>query len=526
MKRTFLKASVMLLVASMTLTSCQDFWDDLFGTEDAPTENTTPEESGPKQENDLIKTENGAEATVKSFAEITDLLNKVRADIEKAAKSGDKYVFKVKAENLKTTSADCTVEVPKVTSSDINLEFANKITTEIPLVVKAAERKHEEPIQAVDKLTITMPASEGLNLELDMPETAVTLKVASGLVTFDELVTITATNALYIESGVTVKNLQVKGGNVVVKDGGKAETYVYAAANNDDTLSVGNDGSIHVGYGSTVKDENDAPYPCKNLKIIKGAADYAKIKMLPNNGIEHLTIAEGVVVKTLMDENNMKVVEGEGKGAELQLEYDDRWITDENGKEFTRIYSYLWYTEMKNIVLSQVQTNIHADSLVYTAYTSGGDLENCTFRFDDISLGMSDILPNTPSIKSCKNCKFEATNKNNIIHLSIPGQCDYIPSYNFNFTNCDFTQGFKLETTVLDRFPIYDENGHFSGYADAEFADYDVTITFTNCKLGSESISNPSDFISKPDIPAGVNLKYVIDSKTYEFVDDSLVLVQ
>lgn len=42
MKKSFLRVSMMLLAASMALTSCQSFWDDLLGTEDTPSAPTTP----------------------------------------------------------------------------------------------------------------------------------------------------------------------------------------------------------------------------------------------------------------------------------------------------------------------------------------------------------------------------------------------------------------------------------------------------------------------------------------------------
>ena len=534
MKKSILRVSMMLMMASVTLTSCQEFWDDLFGVESTPSTPSTPSEPDEPKDDKVV-----TEATVEDLADITAALNDAKDEIEAAAKSGGEYEIAIKSEEgLETTTSDNTIEVPRVEDSNINLNFTNGVSTEQTLTVKAADAKSETPTEAVNKLTITMPESKGLNLELDMPETTVTLKAASGTVTYEEVVATTALNTLYIEKGVTVKNLQVKGGSVVV-NGGTAETLIIAdEINDDDILRVYAD-SITIGnlwtpeQPTIVQHALIKGYHIKNLKVIKDAniGLYAW-----NNPTERLMIAEGVVVKHFGNEPCVRIIEGEGEGAEFSVEWDPA----------PHLHSV---EEVKGITLSGFPNNTLINMI-------RGNFENCIFTSTKVEFQPVTAIGNT-----VKDCKFEGTT----ISFAVPRQDGDIPSCKFSFTGCDFSQGFNLETSLIDWDYMYDENGEMiwehidwyyvdstDGYThyvqdkseiptdairwgergeykktDAKYEDYDVVIILDKCTMGGNSLPAPEKFIIKPEkIPAGVNLKYVIDGTTYQFVEDSLEIVQ
>lgn len=229
--RTFLTAA-MLLIAGMSFTSCDEFFEWL---NDNPVETT---QNG--EEATVALTNSGASMTVSTASDISNLLNEVKADI--ASKGSSEYVVTIKSSSdLKTSGSDNAISIPKVVGSNINLTFNEAVSTSTPLTIKAAETTSTTPTVAVNKLTVTMPSgTSGVSLNVEMPETSVTLKATSGSVVFDEIVATTALNTLYIEEGVSIKNLQIKGGRVIVKDGGSIETYVHSS--DGDIMRISSDG--------------------------------------------------------------------------------------------------------------------------------------------------------------------------------------------------------------------------------------------------------------------------------------------
>lgn len=562
----------MLSMVSFTMTSCQDFWGDVLDSpvEDNTTDDKDKEEEEKKDDVTVTFTENGAELTVQSLSDVTTLLaqDDVKADIEK--KAGEEYIIEIKGEGLTTTSEDNTISVPKVEGSNINLTFSDGITTEEPLVVTAAERKSETSVEAVDAITITVPASDGLKLEIDMPETSVTLAAESGSVTFDEVISTTATKALYLESGVTVENLQVEDGTVVVMNGAEVDTYVYAPKSNDVTLEVGSENFYfdspepELRADANVTNLNGKPYVCKNWKIVKGEADYANVDFYGgDNPIEKLTIAEGAVVKSINNEPRVKLIEGE-KGARLiftSTSLADRWL---GGKPFPAMYVYL--TTVAKISGVSVEAEIpnenwvsdwlasYDESLILDIEQAPSNMENCVFKAEYIAFREGDTSTGTVT-----NCTFEASQKDNVVYIQVPAQTTDIPSYRFSFEECSFSEGFKLNTNITDYEYEYDDNGNIikiidswwwvdsdwnrhdvnskedipdegvmdSGYywhpktKGAEFNDYYVTIAFTDCKIGSSALTKDSDFINFDNgAPDGAYLRYEIDGTTYMKVRD------
>lgn len=565
-------ATMMLLSVSMTMTSCQEFWDDLFGPNDTPTE--TPTE--PEDDGSVTLTSTGATIKVEKVSDITELLNQIKSDI--ASKVGQEYVVEIISEGLKATSDDNTVSVPKVEKSNINLTFANGITTEVPLVVKAAETASTTSTEAVNTLTITMPESTGLSLELNMPETGTTLNAASGSVVYNEVIATIATTDSYINNGITVKELQVKDGIVTIKDGGKAETYVYAATENTNTLQIhGNnqkDGYaylvIHNNQGTDichVLTESNM-YEFNSLKILKGIADYAVVESHRWAPIGKLILAEGNITK-FGGALHAKKIEGEGNGAEL-ISNAYFFGEGENGKNVINfVCSFDFVEEIKNVSISteagteEAQKVLsEADIVWIRAEEVPGYLENCTFKFDQIQFKRG-----TTTTNSVKNCTFNKTGyhedryQGQQISIMAPIQTSETPSYTFSFTNCTFDKTFYAYVSVENGDYEYDENGdriisrEYYYYYDSDnmyhevesvndipegveyhgpvtiykraeitYSDYDVTLSIKNCKFGENALTNTSGFVvghmTEPGegsdvLPTGVNLQIEIDGTTY-----------
>lgn len=584
---------MMLSMVSFTMTSCDDFWDDLFGT---PTNPPTETPSEPEDDGSVTLTATGATLKVEKLSDITELLNQIKSDI--ASKVGQEYVVEIVGEGLKATSDDNTISVPKVEKSNINLSFANAITTEVPLLVKAAEGNTKS--RAVNQLTITMPTSEGLNLEIYMPETAVTLKAASGTLVYDKVVSTHASGnpyatgegiksstsgyswlntGLLIEDGITIKTLQANlldynyNGDIMVRGDSKIETYVYVpTANNEGSVSIYYDkedqinwlwiaNALDKGFVSYIFNEKDGivkHYAINNLKIAKGEADYASVNIknydLP---LEKLIIEEGAVVK--INDPYAKVIEGEGKGAQLIKPQD--WVFDpqiRDGKSYCEAGCPMTITtEMKGISLS-LELGANAKEILATADSTAilltdvpSNLEDCTLKFDMVYFDRAETATDL-----VKNCKFEpASNKTNIVRVEAPAQSAAISSYKFTFADCDFSEGFKLDTDIRRWEYVYDEsgekiewtwweyqdndgywqhvveseipegveaNGPFTGYktTPVEFNNYYVTFAFSNCKIGSNILTHTSNFINNAWCPDGIYIRFEIDGNTFKAIWD------
>ena len=495
-------SAAIVLAASFSLSSCED----ILGEWDRSTPDLFPNIG--KNEVTITKTATGASVTVNAPSDITNLLASVTSDI--AAKGSSEYVFDVTNGGVKSTSSDNTITVPKVSGSNINLVFEKGINTESTLVIKASETASSTPTTAVNKLTITMPdGTTSLNLVIDMPETSVTVKTASGSAVYEGIVANTATNTLIIESGVTVKNLQVKGGRVVVKDGGTIETYVLAS---DGRIIYLEKEGVMPKYlpGVTsngqedwenpileISNEQGEPYYCQNLKVIKGSEEYTRLEILGDfegAKFKKLMIGDGAAVNFGNTEYpNIETIEGEGNARILYgvsyLDFND----NETMRYFGNIYFYyvqnlsgvscspLWKdkgvdrTYIGSIPENTKNCNFEAQFIGNIGYGA----KNCTFNAINEVYGISDgaedcsytadnwITFNTPekSSASFKGCKFNLLASQSL-SINAPAQTSSISSFTWTFTNCEFSSNIHINGYIQSDIPRYDENGNMV-YMDA-----------------------------------------------------------
>ena len=489
-------SAAIALAASFSLSSCED----ILGEWDRSTPDLFPNIG--KNEVTITKTATGASVTVNAPSDITNLLASVTSDI--AAKGSSEYVFDITNSGVKSSSGDNTITVPKVSGSNINLVFDKGINTESTLVIKASETASSTPTTAVNKLTITMPdGTTSLNLVIDMPETSVTVKTASGSAVYEGIVANTATNTLIIESGVTVKNLQVKGGRVVVKDGGTIETYVHAS---DGRIIYLKKEGVMPKYlpGVTsngqedwenpileISNEQGEPYYCQNLKVIKGSEEYTRLEIFGDfegAKFKKLMIGDGAAVNFgNTDYPNIETIEGEGNARIL---YGVSYL-DFNDNETMRYFGYINFYYVQNLsgvscsplwkdkgvdYISIYGIPENTKNCSFEAQFIGNigyGAKNCTFNAINEVYGISDgaedcsytadnwISFNTPekSSASFKGCKFNLL-AGQSLHFEAPAQTSSIPSFTWTFTNCEFSSNIHINGVLNSSIPRYDEKGN------------------------------------------------------------------
>ena len=499
----------------------------------------------------------GVTITVEKVSDITEQLKQITSGI--AAKGMEEYVVNIVSNGLTATSDDHTISVPKIEGSNINLNFVNALTTEVPLLVEAAETASAVSTEALNILTITMPESKGLSIELNMPETGVSLAAASGTVGYDEVVAIVAPvpNSYtykpviqsYIGNGIAIKNLQVNGGSVTMKDGASAETYVYAPAGNDAVLTLDyNDGKplvpFHIANGTTdeyypvLKEpivNGVRNYPFSHIRIEKGNADYASVRC-HNDPIEKITIAEGCTMKIVNGFPCVRFVEGEGEGAEMVIldsnpstSYDENQTLWANGS--SALYE-IW--EMRNITVSCEFTEESQEKLVGVAKENmrfglgrvHANIENCILKFDYVTFITDQEVeaPNNlthapnPIIKDCRfispgeGGKFSSPR----IYITAPYQTSEIPSYTINFIDCTFWEGLEsFQLSVLDSHSEYDYESSSWNTIYHTFSDYNVTFNIQNCKKGETLMNQPGFIWLYLSLPSGVNFLSEINGTSY-----------
>ena len=445
-----LLAASMLLAVSMGMVSCQGLVDAIVGTSDNPSTQPSQPSTQPT-ETVVTPTAQGAKVEASSPEAVSEALASLVDDIKaKGVGDGKEYKVEVSTKDISTSASDCTIEVPKVTGSNINIVFDDGVSTgSTPLVVKAAETASTTPTEAVNELTITVPDAQALDLSVDMPETTVTLKSSGSNTVFKSIVAKTAVNTLYIESGVTVEELQVLGGRVIVKEGGKIETYVYAPDGH--ILEIFKDGLEPIWvqafdeagnetYLKQVSDENGNPYYFKNLKIVKGTQDYA---IFENNGskmMKKLTICDGAAVNCKNTPYfTFETIEGQGNARILYGIWYNDFETDEPlyfGKvNFSNVKS------MSGVAVSA----LWADKLdKYEMKITGlpASMTDCSFKGTKIQ---AERQKGANAI-SAKNCKFESyADKEAYLSVYSIEPNDGVSSFKATFDNCEF-----VENTFFD----------------------------------------------------------------------------
>ena len=466
-----------------------------IGSQDNPSSQPSQPSTQPT-ETVVTPTAQGAKVEASSPEAVSKALATLVDDIKaKGVGEGKEYKVEVSGVSSESTASENTIVVPKVENSNINLVFTEAVaTSSAPLVVKASETTSTESKAAVNELTITVPNAESLDLKVDMPETTVTLKSSGSNSVIKRIVAKTALNTLIIESGVTVEELEVQGGRVIVKSGGKIETYVYPAGkkNSDGKafISVCYDENLAsyagvlppklevdgtVCYEISTDEEGEKPYLAKSLKVVKGSEDEAEVNFLNQHGhfLEKMIVGDGANVVTRGI--RAKEIEGEGT-AKITFICIEAWHNPKSGSwhEPTpdNMDEFYWQfgtnglkgvEKISNIIFAKPKKEWDGDYFTFLKQISA-TLENCTFQYDcvffgndfgyELGKGTEYTLSND---KVIKNCKFETRsipypNIAQGVIMYVPGQ-NVGDTFTMTFENCEFNEG-----TCIQYRPTFSDN--------------------------------------------------------------------
>lgn len=431
--------------------------------------------------------------------DVTALINAAMSDeaVQEALASGEPINVEVSGG---TTASNQTITIPMTTAGAgqnkvvINLTFTEALDSseDNPLEFKADEGSGADAGDSDNQLNINMPAATGLVITINLPKTTVVLTSNGSGTVYKSVNSKTAMETLIISENVTVEELLIADGTVIVKEGGKVESYVYQPSSNDEKLLIKEDGSVEpqkVLIGDEEKfelrHENGDPYYASNLKVMKSEADYANIFFLnpnpSNNPLKVVTICDGAVLKT--NWIAMETIEGRGT-AEIKFRLESvSGYTDDTqygGDKFYEFNSDMYHvSNIKNIIFSQpeialtenAQTELNAK--IQEGYIQheprlnmdvDGSIEDCTFKYNHVH-----FCPQSGSkFPSVKRCKFDQTSDNNVVEI----QMLFTPteeSYTINFEECQFNSN-----TIFK--PLF---GGTQGIVD-----------FTNCTYNGQTLDN------------------------------------
>lgn len=167
----------------------------------------------------------GGEAqTVSSVSEVAGALGKNTAVTVSGEVSGESNKIEVPAAQSPETPISIAFQS---VASGAKIEFEDKATSETSSSVK--------------DMTIALPETEGAEeapvVNVNMPNTTVTLSSNGGSTTIKEATASTAENTLVVDAGVTITKLIVKKGNVRVKKGATI-TAIERASGNTNVVKV------------------------------------------------------------------------------------------------------------------------------------------------------------------------------------------------------------------------------------------------------------------------------------------------
>ena len=468
---------------------------------------------------EVIKTDDGAIVKGNTPSEISTTLNKIRKDVADYLDAGKDYVITIETPTpIEASKGDNSISLPipdydTESGAKIVLNFPNGISDEAPLELKAkGVSELYYGITPKSYLEINIPsASSGVDLELYMPRTSVTLKAKGGALTIDELISTTSFCTLNIEKGVTINWLKVKSGYAVVKDGGKV-LGTFAEADGSDGLDVSDKG---IRLKSTYKNEVPNPwytateedfYYVQKGKIIKsengGSAliSISKCEEASEEDIE-ITISDGAKARIQEGGSNGPVrptvnITGEGDASITTKNY-----ASEDGKVYYPSINLAIVNLLKNVTVDLSTSELYysdeeAEVVSGTIYLPVNS-EGCTFKAHRFN-GWGYMFNEDAVLSTQKNSTFDSMENGAVFDFQFPKQTEDRTSFKYVFDSCDFNQA---------KFYTYFQNG--------DYEDYDGYMSFNNSKIGGKAITKDTELINNVSNKANTTTYYIIDGKAY-----------
>lgn len=540
-------AIAMVLVLSLGMWSC----DDALGEQDnpaGPTEPTVPE--------GITLTATGAIFNISTLGDITEYLNEIKDQISQ--KGSAEFVIDVTSSgDLATTSSENSIVIPELTGFNITLNLKKNVkTAEAQLTVK---QNAEATTVYKNKINLSF-ANDDVDLILDVPGTTATLN--------------------------KLNSLQILNGMSIVKTGGAIKTFVWGSPDNDYALNDGDSEWVKVTAddGSEIyrpnvqpeKGDGNTSYKFKNIKIVKGKADFARLNAWSEDyGLDKLTIAEDAVV-VIGDWPCITEIIGEGTGGIVKT--SNIWWNDYSKKLVGTSLALYSVEKISNVTFDVFLEDEFKDGTITYSQLSyvPANMENVTIKY-----GYVEFKNPEAATASVKNCKFEGTTEYPSVEIVVPYQSEDISSFKFTFDGCEFVKDCAFYNRIVDSKPKLDENGNqvyvnyyrwytfdengdvdwnyynaseslddvpeavkevgqtdsaytvedgyskgywiekTAVYEGVEFKDYFIYMTFTNCKCGDEAMTAENINIPSAWAPSGAYLRYEFDGELYRAVWDN-----
>ena len=504
---------------------------------------------------------------------MSSFIDELKGEIEKfqAKNPGKEFVLDiVPSEVLEITDTDNTILIPDLSEFNIVINVNGNIITNgkqliLKLNQKAATRS--EPVEGMtnnfsNKITLNLK-NDDIDLILDVPGTEVTVN--------------------------NLNSIQILNGVSMVKDGASVNTYVWAPTTKDRVLNNGEpewvpvtltiEGSTIDTYMPNVRYEKDGTvYIFKNMKIVKGQADYARIVVVDEKRtLNKLTVAEGATV--LLNNNPyIKEIVGEGNA---KIMFDNWWVNqdDKDTKTYVNQGSLYNIQKLNNVTIeAYFATGAEYNNSHSSIYDVPVDIENVIFKVDEVGF----TTPNTASA-AVKNCQFVGSATNQRVSVVIPGQTEAINAFKFNFDNCEFNENVGFNTSINTSKPKVDKDGNViiedryewyvyendiwnwktsnneadipeaikaagvlnsydwvynettkeyepqkgywkykaTVYEEITFKDFYATVAFKACKYAGETMTVKQFRIQNAWMPQGAYLRFEFDGKTYRALWDA-----
>ena len=472
--------------------------------------------------------EGGAVINANTPSEVSRMVTRLRQEILKAAENKETFTININAAALNATAGDNTLSFLTVRNGDLVVNFNGTITTDEPLVLesKGVDENQGSYGTAINKVAFNFPAgTSNIDLNVNMPKSSVTIKPTSGSLGINELSTKTAWTTMYIESGVTVNWLNLEGGNVVIKNGGKINGVESTHLNvyPDGLTFKGRNGKydpetdtwVYTDFPYLVKDSlrTSTSYTDKDFYMVQNGkllaqenGDYstfntwgteAKVSADPFE----IIIPDGVKAWTwknwngdynkqnwpsvnVTGEGNATFMYNGGEDEKGKINLYNNGIDLSSINKLTNVtvdftHALVWNSDDSKYEVLEVDTA--SNNYKWTNITLPINSENCTFnakRFFMANNLADGIVSSTHknsifnSLKNDQNYTFEAY---------FPAQNDKRKSFTLAFDTCEFDQA---------KF-----GSGFSGDWETT-KDYKGYISFANSKIGGKAVSKTTDMIA------------------------------
>lgn len=554
----FLLAISLMLMTGVSFTSC----DDVLDVVDNPAAPST-EPTGKTEEADIEQTAQGAKVTINNLSAIAAFSDEIKEEIVEFQKKNPDAQFVLDIEPtaaLETTDANNTLLIPELSNFDIVINVNGNLTTNgNPLILKldqkAGTRKEEPKPFFTNTITLNLK-NDDVDLILDVPGTTVNIN--------------------------KLNSIQILNGVSVIKDDGSIKTYIWAPSRNNYYMYNGEPEWVQYddseeNYIPNVRYADGTPYIFKNLKIVKGKADYANVNVWEEKyKLDKLTIADGVTVM-LNNSPYIKEIVGEG---DAKVKFNNtNWWTDDNVTTYVNEGGLYNTSKVSNVTIEPYfpQDAKYDKSLTYINDVPA-DIENVVFKIDEVRFA----TPNSATA-AVKNCKFEGSAANQRVIVNIPGQTEAINAFKFNFEKCEFNENVRFNTNINTSKPKVDKEGkpvledryewavfnddgwswtstnneadipeavkavglldnyndewneekqrwepqkgywkyQTTVYEEITFKNFYATVAFTECKYAGETLTAKTFRLDNAWMPQGAYLRFEFDGKTYRALWDT-----